>query len=459
MHSSIPARFQEGGEEWHLLLQGYFESSPIATFVIDLDHRIIVWNRALRAINGLPAGDMIGTTNHWKGFYDEQRPTMADLLLDGALESEKDRVNRLYSNGFRPSKIIEGAYESEGRFVHRDGIDRWLYLTAAPLRDINGRVIGAIETLQDITERKLAEQENERFRAHLEELVIERTRELTELNEALKVMNKRLEKAHNEMLQAEKMASIGHLAAGIAHEINNPLGYVSSNLGTLESYATGLMSLLEVYERSESALSNHLEQVIKAKRDVDLDYIRSDLFELLDESKEGLNRVKKIVQTLKAFSHVGQDGWATTNLNRELDNTLELMQNQIDPGIQVIKVYGDLPEIECLPLQINQVFMDLIQNAVQSIQKEGKIWIRTGIADDQVWVEVADTGCGIPKEHIGMIFDPFFTTKPVGSATGLGLSVAYSVMQKHHGRIEVLSPQQQGATLRLWMPLRQLTTE
>jgi signal transduction histidine kinase len=315
---------------------------------------------------------------------------------------------------FGDGKVHEAIYQTTK--VNRPTRFR---IISTPLHNDNGDIFAAAQLIEDITDKQMYEKQ---------------------------------------MLHSEKMAALGQLAAGMAHEINNPIGFISSNLGTLESYANGLMSLLGVYERSESALSSHLDQVLKVKRDVDLEYIRSDMFELLDESKEGLNRVKKIVQTLKDFSHVDQSGWIVTDLHSELDNTLEILQNQIGPGIQVIKAYGELPLVECQPLEINQVFMNLVQNAVQSIKKEGKIWIRTGIANDNAWVEVADTGCGVPKEYIGRIFDPFFTTKPVGAGTGLGLSLAYSVMEKHHGRIEVHSPQQQGTTFRLWMPLHQPKT-
>jgi PAS domain S-box-containing protein len=276
--------------------------------------------------------------------------------------------------------------------------------------------------------------------------------------EAMRKLNRELEDAHNLMMQSEKMASIGQLAAGVAHEINNPIGYVYSNLGTLEKYVRDTFSLLDRYEQAEAAIADAgVRAEIKAARDgLDIDFLRQDLVALMEESREGIARVKKIVQDLKDFSHVDiADEWHRTDLHHGLDSTLNIVNNEIRFRAEVVRRYGDIPEIECLSSQLNQVFMNLLVNAAHAIEGHGTITVSTGRQGDEVWVEVADTGKGIAPEHIKKLFDPFFTTKPVGQGTGLGLSLSYGIVQKHHGRIEVRSDVGKGTAFRVWLPVAQ----
>ena len=271
-------------------------------------------------------------------------------------------------------------------------------------------------------------------------------------------LNHELEEAQSHMLQSEKMASIGQLAAGVAHEINNPIGYVYSNLGTLEKYVQDAFGMLDQYEQAESAITDaEIRAKLKAAKDkLDFAFLRKDLRALMDESKDGITRVKQIVQNLKDFSHVDtSEEWHYTNLHSGLDSTLNIVNNEIKYKANVIKEYGELPEVECLSSQLNQVFMNLLVNAAHAIEQRGTITIRTGQQGDEVWVDIADTGKGIAPEHIKKIFDPFFTTKPVGKGTGLGLSLSYSIIQKHHGRIEVQSEIGKGTTFRVWLPIKQ----
>ncbi|MHB1291566.1 MAG: ATP-binding protein [Sulfuricella sp.] len=287
--------------------------------------------------------------------------------------------------------------------------------------------------------------------------VEQRTAALTASNAELQALNQELEETHIHLLQSEKMASIGQLAAGVAHEINNPIGYVYSNLGTLEKHVQDLLSMVEAYEQAEEAIADaEVRARLQANRiKLDVNYLKEDLRELMGESKDGITRVKNIVQNLKDFSHVdASDEWQQADLHAGLNSTLNIVNNEIKYKAEVIKEYGDIPEVECLPSQLNQVFMNLLVNASHAIEEHGTITIRTGKEGNEVWVEVADTGKGIVSEHLQKIFDPFFTTKPIGKGTGLGLSLSYGIIQKHHGRIEVKSVVGKGTSFKVWLPMQ-----
>jgi signal transduction histidine kinase len=280
-------------------------------------------------------------------------------------------------------------------------------------------------------------------------------RERTE--QELRELVKKLGHAQNQLLQSEKMASIGVLAAGIAHEINNPIGFVNSNLHTLQTYVYDMLKLLAAYEQAEGSLiADALQEINRLKSEIDIRYLRGDIDDLLRESQDGLQRVKRIVLDLKDFSHVDEAERQVANLEQGLDSTLNVVWNELKYKAEVIKEYGSIPEIECFPSQLNQVFMNLLVNAVQAIEEHGRITLRTGVAADDLWIEVEDTGKGIPPEHLGRLFEPFFTTKPVGQGTGLGLSLSYGIVQKHDGRIEVKSEVGKGSVFRVVLPLRQI---
>lgn len=313
-------------------------------------------------------------------------------------------------------------------------------------------------------------------RGMIERSLEEMSRELTERNrdlrgelEARRVIEaeqakliRKLEEAHNQLLQSEKLASIGQLAAGVAHEINNPIGFVNSNLGTLAEYVASLLALLAVYEAECPACvgPEARQRIDAAREDAEIDYLRDDIGVLLKESRDGLVRVKRIVQDLKNFSRVDSGEWAWADLHEGLDSTLNVVNNEIKYKAEVLKEYGTLPKIECLASQLNQVFMNLVVNAAHAIAERGTITIRTGTdGPDWVWVEVADTGSGIAPENMKRIFDPFFTTKPVGQGTGLGLSLTYGIVQKHGGRVEVDSKVGVGTTFRLILPVSSPKTD
>ncbi len=267
----------------------------------------------------------------------------------------------------------------------------------------------------------------------------------------------KLRQAQTQLLQTEKMASIGQLAAGVAHEINNPVGYINSNLNSLKAYLGDIFRFLDAHENIVSNLGKHtygVSAIDDMRREIDMDYLRGDLTNLVLESMEGASRVIKIVKDLKEFSHIDMDKFEIVDIHNGLESTLNIVRNEIKYKAGVIKEYGDLPEIECVPAQINQVFMNILINAAHAIEEKGTITIKTGSVDGRVWVEISDNGMGIGQDALKRIFDPFFTTKPVGKGTGLGLSISYGIIAKHNGKIEVENNKDGGACFRVWLPVR-----
>lgn len=276
--------------------------------------------------------------------------------------------------------------------------------------------------------------------------------------EELTILNAQLSATQDKLVQSEKLASIGQLAAGVAHEINNPIGYIFSNFGTLEKYLDQVFQMLAAYQAAETSIAaTPLGAQLKALREeIELDYLKEDIPTLMNESREGITRVRQIVQDLKDFSRVdANQEWVWANLHLGIDSTLNIVNNEIKYKADVVREYGDIPDVECLPSELNQVFMNLLVNAAHAITADrGTITIRTGTEDGNVWVEVQDNGSGIPPDVIGHIFDPFFTTKPVGKGTGLGLSLSYGIVKKHHGQIEVDSQVGKGTTFRISVPVK-----
>lgn len=266
----------------------------------------------------------------------------------------------------------------------------------------------------------------------------------------LERMNRELEQAQAQLVQSEKLASVGQLAAAVAHEINNPMGYVKSNFNTLAEYIDGLLQLTDAYE-------NATEQVAAIKQDIDLDYIRTDMSNLMHETQEGIGRVQGIVQDLKFFSHMDSKTWEYADLHACLDSTANIVRNELKHKIgRLEKEYGTIPLVYCQPSQLNQVFMNLIVNAVQAIEPGGEVVVCTAVSDDGEWVsiEVGDNGMGIATGNLSRMFEPFFTTKPVDQGTGLGLSVSRDIVKRHGGRIEVERNPSGGTYFRVWLPVK-----
>jgi two-component system NtrC family sensor kinase len=317
-----------------------------------------------------------------------------------------------------------------------NGKPKWWDVVITPIVGANGSVDRLLSVSRDITDRKRVED--------------------------------KLASARAQLHQSEKMAAIGQLAAGVAHEINNPIGFINSNLSTLKGYVEDLSRLINTYEklqkevlsRSEERDSRHanlVNAIDRCKEDIDYDFVMNDLDKLISESQEGTERVKKIVSDLKDFSHAGKDELQYADINRCVESTLNIVWNEIKYKTTVAKEFGDLPEVYCYPHKLNQVFMNLFVNAAQAIEKKGEIRISTRFCDSDapyVEIKISDTGSGIPEEFLPRIFDPFFTTKPVGEGTGLGLHMAYGIVEKHHGRIDVKSEVGKGTTFTIVLPVK-----
>ncbi|PKM35500.1 MAG: histidine kinase [Gammaproteobacteria bacterium HGW-Gammaproteobacteria-10] len=381
--------------------------------------KLLYLNDAAEDISGRPVRDFLERPDLWLSIVDP-----------------KDKQN--VENRLADLPTI-GSRKLTYRILRPDGEQRWLYQSMRYVRDESGAPLRIDGITADITEHKKAE-----------DLLKQRN---TELQQALT----RLQELQQQLMQSEKMSSIGQLAAGVAHEINNPIGYINSNLTSLKNYIEDLLELVEMYENID-AVCNDAERIdpLQAfKRQIDLPFLKEDVLDLLSESREGAERVKKIVQDLKDFSHVGgDDDWQWADLQACLDSTLNIVHNETKYKADIIKEYGGLPRVWCLPHQLNQVFMNLLVNAAHAIEDKGTITIRSGTEDGgRIWIEIADTGKGIDPKHLNKIFDPFFTTKPVGKGTGLGLSVSYSIIKKHHGEIRLDSRVGEGTKFRIVLPV------
>jgi len=289
-----------------------------------------------------------------------------------------------------------------------------------------------------------------------------RKSELQARNAELEVAYRKLKGAQEQLLQSEKLASLGQLAAGVAHEINNPIGYVHSNLATLQEYSKQLLTLVENYDRAlESDNAERARTDIRDLRQrLDIDFLQGDLPQLIEESREGIERVRKIVQDLKDFSRSdARDKFVLADIHRGLDSTLNIIWNDLKYKAQVVKTFGEIPQIECIPSELNQVFMNILLNAGQAIAERGIVTVSTSLDGDHVVIAFGDDGEGIPDDVLPRIFDPFFTTKSVGAGTGLGLAISYGLIKKHHGSIDVTSTPGEGTLFLIRLPITQSANE
>jgi len=409
------------------------ETSPVAHSLNDGNNRITMVNSAFVNTFGYTLEDIPDLATWFSKAYPD--PVYRRQVAD-AWRQQFQKAKR-QGTPFEPLELDISC---------KDGGVRTVLASVLPFGEAQDKVHLVI--FYDITERKLVELQNQM-----------QMENLAALNAQLVASNDQLGRARNQLLQSEKMASVGLLAAGVAHEINNPIGYVFSNLGTLEKYLTDIFAVVSGYEKAERRLDGHaqaFEEVRQFKDQIDIGYLREDIQALLAESRDGLMRVKKIVLDLKDFSHTGrEEEWQWADLQQGLESTMSVVWNELKYKCELVKEYGKLPLVQCLPSQLNQVFMNLLVNAAQAIEGRGVVTVRTAQEGDQIRVEVADTGAGIAPENLPHLFDPFFTTKPVGTGTGLGLSVSFSIVEKHHGRIEVSSEIGRGATFRIWLPVQQ----
>ncbi len=386
--SETPARAQEPADPLQRL-QYLVDNTPaiIYSTVPSGDFKMTFVSANALNVLGYRPQEMVADPNFW---FDHIHPDDAPNIFSS--------LAQIFSEG-------ERTYEY--RFRAADGRYLWMQDQLRLIRDEQGAPVEVIGSLTDITDRKLMEER---------------------------------------LLQAQNMASIGQLAAGVAHEINNPVGFVTSNIGTLKSYADTLIELVEHCATAEQ------------RAQADFDFLKEDTAALLRESMDGLRRVRDIVQALKDFSSAGESHWQQADVHEGLEGVLNALANELRFKAKVDKHYGKLPPLRCLPAQLNQVFRNIVLNAVQAITERGIepgiIRIVTGTDRDGAFVRIQDNGIGIVPDNLARIFDPFFTTKPVGSGIGLGLYLAYGTVNKHGGRIAVISEPGKGSAFTVHLPLR-----
>jgi signal transduction histidine kinase len=389
-------------------IEGILEGSPIATFVVDRQHRVTHWNQACERLTGKNKGDMIGTQSQWQAFYEKPRP----VLADGIIEKDLSLLERYYGEkGLKESTVIPGAYEAEDFFPRLGPGGRTLFFLAAPIVDPEGEVQGVITTLQDVTEQRRAE------------TVIRRNiREIERAYDELK-------SAQEQLVQSARLASLGKLAATIAHEINNPLAGVLNYI-----------KLLIKFFQKESFPSDRLE----------------DIRGFLAIMERETARCGDIVKNLLSFSRPSVVRKEPAQVNEIIEQALGILTHKIEiSGARLVKsLTADLPPVTCDPKQIQQALMNIIINGVEAMPQGGTLTIssRRRDSEEMVEVEIRDTGIGIPKAHLENLFEPFFSTKAEGKGVGLGLSVSYGIISKHGGTISVESAPGQGTAFVVLLP-------
>lgn len=320
---------------------------------------------------------------------------------------------------------------------------------------------------EEYEQRQRAQDELKELNTLLEEKVKDRTSLLNQKNYQLEETNKDLKEAQVQLLQAEKMASVGQLAAGVAHEINNPVGFVSSNISTLSEYVATyqmIFSQIQVVidQKDENKRAASLIELEKMLGKQDMAFINEDISDLLSDSREGLQRVAEIVKGLKLFSRVDSDQMQKHNINDCVRTTLAMVNNQLKYICTVETHLGRIPDVEMNVGKISQVITNLLINAGQAIEatgKNGRIIITTCTVGEFVELRVEDSGCGIPPSHLDKLFNPFFTTKPEGQGTGLGLSISFGIAQEHGGMLSATSTEGDGSTFTLALPINSVSKD
>ncbi|PAY02865.1 two-component sensor histidine kinase [Pseudoalteromonas sp. HM-SA03] len=409
---------------------------PVGICVLDQAHTVVFANEFLK--NRLPDN----TPKNIEGMSVDKVFPDAAKIIKRKLKS----VFALKAASFSYWEHRPHVFElSSSRPVTGDETSMYQNIQYVPIFEHSEEVKKVCVIIQDVTELASYYQEQKRLTEALE---IEK--------QELKTLNLKLEAAQNQLLQSEKMAAIGQLAAGVAHEINNPIGFVNSNIQSLEGQASGLFAMLAFYEAHFSTLvdSDLAQQEQQLQNQHSIDFLKEDVPDLLQECLEGLDRVSKIVESLKSFSHVDNQEWQEADLIKGIESTLKIANNSIKYHAVINKTYSldDEVLLYCQPMQINQVFLNLIINAAQSIASSGTVTISIEDKQNEVIIAIQDTGKGIPAGDINKIFNPFFTTKPVGQGTGLGLSLSYSIVAKHKGRIQVDSQVGVGTTFTVSFP-------
>ncbi|MDY0190735.1 MAG: PhnD/SsuA/transferrin family substrate-binding protein [Desulfuromonas sp.] len=398
----------------HAELEQLFQSSADGILRVDTDFNVVRVNRTFETMTGLAAQDVIGCKCY-------------DVFPGSACGNAQCPLQRISAG---QSKI-----QDENVKFTKNGEDIYCLMFAVPFFDQDGDVVGVVEYYRDVN-------------------VLKRTEaELHQSRDALNIAYKELQLSQSQMLQQEKMASIGQLAAGVAHEINNPLGFIGSNLATLDKYWQRMRKFVDLNAQQLESGEVTVEELDTARRELKIDFMLEDASDLIAESLDGVERVKTIVSNLKSFSRLDQAKYDLIDINNCIDSTLTIVWNELKYHVTLQKDYADLPLTYCYPQQLNQVFMNLLVNAGHAIEGNGEINIATRSEDEQIFITISDNGCGISEENISHLFEPFFTTKEVGKGTGLGLSIAYDIIKNHNGKILVDSQLGQGTTFTIVLPI------
>ena len=478
---------KESEERFRLLID---RVKDYAIYMLDPDGRVVSWNQGAERINGYRTEEAIG--KHVSCFHPPAE-----------VESG------------RPEEVLQiaaqlGGYEYESLRLRKDESQFWANVDVTALRDENGQLRGYATVTRDITERKQASEALEQAYRELEKRVEERTFELKAANEMLvqeigdrkrtevalrqskarlKEQAKQLEEAlyqlhrtQAQLIQTEKMSSLGQLVAGVAHEINNPVSFIYGNLDHASHYIRDLLHLISLYRRH---YSNPPIEIQNSAEAMDIDFVMEDMPKLLSSMKMGADRIRQIVLSLRNFARHDESEMKRVDIHEGLDSTLKLLQNRLKgsdgkAGIQVIQGYGDLPAVECYAGLLNQVFMNLLSNAIDALENHPDpriITIRTELAmrdfamnyggsmlqteqslipNPYIIIRIADNGPGMTEDVCRRLFDPFFTTKPLGKNKGLGLSISYQiVVEKHGGGLRCVSSPGEGTEFIIEIPVQQ----
>ncbi len=418
----------------HLALQ-LIRQLPIGACLLTPDYNIVLWNDFFADRLQLPAEQVLG--KNLLELFPEQakflkRKLDSVFILKNTSFSYWEQRPHIFQ--FKSSRPVTGQEE----LMYQN-------MEIVPIADNSGQISHLFIAIIDATTT-----------ASYSMALKQANRQLEDEYKAQAELIHKLEEAHNQLLQAEKMASIGQLAAGVAHEINNPIGFVSSNLETLQHYCQTLVQAVD-YAGQLFAKLPSTELAVSFQQysnQHNLNFLLQDMPDLIVESLEGTGRVMSIVKSLREFSHVDSSEWKETSLIDGMESTLRIINNELKYKATIHKNYQEqMPLVYCQSMQINQVFMNLLLNAAQAMEQPGDIYIRISTEEKFAIVSVRDTGSGIAPQHLTKVFDPFFTTKPVGTGTGLGLSLSYSIIQKHHGKLSVTSQQGQGTEFVIALPL------
>jgi len=425
---------RENMEKYRVLLKDIKD----AYFEVDVLGNFTVVNSAMYNALGYGPEELIG----------EKYRKLVDK--EGAKKLQQ-AVERLHKND-EPVNLLDM------EATRKDGTKIIYEAMVSVIKETDGVVVGFRGVGRDVTRRRQMEAE---LKKNQEEL-IHKNKEIDESRKDIQMALARLEKAHEELkasqlkvLQQEKMASIGQLAAGVAHELNNPMSFIASNLGTLDKYIHRLIDFIRVQSESVASVkdASALYKVDEKRKEVKLDYILEDAKVLLKESMDGADRVKKIVHELNSFSRMDEEEYKKANINECIESAVTIVWNELKYKSTLERQYGNLPLTMCYPRQMNQVLVNLLINAVNAIADKGVITIKTWHQHDFIWIEVSDTGVGIPRKNLVKIFEPFFTTKEAGKGTGLGLSITYEIIQRHKGEITVASEVGKGTVFTIRIPV------